>query len=214
MTSLTSTRGKLRWPQMAGLSIAALLSFAIAAYWSITSRQDADDLVMPVERPRPPIAVATAPVSTVMESLQPTGELMLHMTANSARVNSQVVRNPFGDLNLLASAELAASRNIVATVNTVAKIRKPIAPLAAIAPIPLAPPAVAPALPFAVVGGISGQRIAEGQPVVFLRVRDDVLVVRPGDEIDKTYRVDSITTEKIEFTYLPLQQRQVLMMKP
>ena len=73
---------------------------------------------------------------------------------------------------------------------------------------------MAPALPFTAVGGISGKQIAEGQPVAFLRQNDEVMAVRPGDEINNTYRVESITTEKIELTYLPLKQRQMLLLRP
>lgn len=61
---------------------------------------------------------------------------------------------------------------------------------------------------------MSGQQIAGGRPVAFLRRRDEVIVVRPGDESDKIYLVKSITPEIIEFTYLPLQQRQLISIKP
>jgi hypothetical protein len=37
-----------------------------------------------------------------------------------------------------------------------------------------------------------------------------VLLVKVGDDIAKTYRVESISPQRIEFTFLPLQQRQVL----
>lgn len=213
----------LQWPHVAGLALAGLLSFAVAAYWNIASSKDSDDVVAPVIRPRPTLGAETASamVQTSVESVQTTDEPLLQMTVNSARLNSTVTRNPFGDLNLLAGLELAAGRNSAATVKTVspvARVRKPKPepplPPTVEAPPPPPPPPTAPALPFTVVGGISGQKIAEGRPVAFLRQHDEVMVVRPGDEIGSTYRVETITIDRIDFTYLPLKQRQTLSMKP
>jgi hypothetical protein len=143
------------------------------------------------------------------------------MNARSEHTSGQVAHNPFGSLNLLAGAELAAGRHSGLVVRTPVstQVRKPKvqAPppivVAEVAPPP-PPPPTAPSLPFSVVGGISGQQIAEGRPVAFLKQREEVIVVRPGDEIDKIYRVETITPEKIEFTYLPLQQRQTLLLRP
>lgn len=225
MTTPASSSRRLRWPQFAGLAVAGLLSFALAAYWSVAAGEENDDLVMPVMRSRTAAGTDSSHlrVDSSLDLLQPLGEPTLQMTANPARVNSQVTRNPFGDLNLLASVELAASRNDVNTVRTTApapKSRKPKMapppppPPVVEAPPPPPPPPTAPILPFTVVGGISGQRIAEGRPVAFLRQNDEVIVVRPGDEIGKAYRVESITVDSIAFTYLPLRQRQTLSMKP
>lgn len=212
---------KLQWPQVAGLALAGLLSFAVAAYWNIASSKDSDDVVAPVIRPRPTAGAETASamVQTSVDSMQTTDEPMLQMNVNSERLNSTVTRNPFGDLNLLASLELAAGRNSAATVKTVSAVARkpkpePPPPPTIEAPPPPPPPPTAPALPFTVVGGISGQKIAEGRPVAFLRQHDEVMVVRPGDEIGSTYRVETITIDRIDFTYLPLKQRQTLSMKP
>jgi len=46
--------------------------------------------------------------------------------------------------------------------------------------------------------------------MVFLNERGAALVVSAGDEIRGTYKVEQITTATIEFTYLPLGQRQTL----
>lgn len=221
MTRRAATR-QPRWYQIAGLVLAGLSSFALAAYWG--TGKGADDLVQPVIRSRSSTETASVvPVSvpTSPETLQAAGDNSLQMTARSEHTNGQVAHNPFGQLNLLAGAELAADNNAGSTrrVPTSAKAPKPkVEPPPAIAvvetPPPPPPPPVAPALPFAVVGGISGQQIAGGRPVAFLRQRDEVIVVRSGDEIDKTYRVESITPEKIEFTYLPLQERQTLSIRP
>lgn len=76
-------------------------------------------------------------------------------------------------------------------------------------PPPPAPPPkpTAPPLPFQFNG-----RLDEGGSIaVFLTQQKRQLIVRAGDAIDQTYRVDAITAERIEFTYLPLQQKQQLL---
>lgn len=224
MTARTTPSSPLRWPQILGLGLAGLASFGLAAYWNVASSNDADGLVQAVVRTRSTSETSAAPAAAQisLEALQPTGNQPLQMSARAENTNAQVTRNPFGNLNLLASVELAAGRNTGGALPT-ATVTKPRKPKAEPSPVVVAeapppppppPPPTAPVLPFTVVGGISGQQIAEGRPVVFLRQRDEVLVVRPGDEIDKTYRVETITLEKIEFTYLPLQQRQTLSMRP
>lgn len=73
---------------------------------------------------------------------------------------------------------------------------------------------MAPPLPFTAVGAISGTEVTGGKLVAFIRQQDQLLVIKAGDAIGQTYRVESITAQKIEFTYLPLMQRQVLALVP
>ncbi|HSO06743.1 MAG TPA: secretion system X translation initiation factor [Pelomicrobium sp.] len=75
------------------------------------------------------------------------------------------------------------------------------------APPPLPPKPTAPPLPFRYVG-----RLAETgeEGTYFLSRGDDLVTVRAGDVIDDTYRVDAISGGAIEFTYIPLQQKQTL----
>jgi hypothetical protein len=216
--SLTSS--PLRWYQIAGLILAGLSSFALAAFWNMPTDDAANELVEPVIRSLADTTRTATAVRVSQDSLPATAESPLQMSARSESGNGQVAHNPFGNLNLLAGVELASSKNpgSAARIPTSNQARKPKVeppPIVVIAEAPPPPPPpTAPALPFSVVGGISGQQIAEGRPVVFLRLRDEVLVVRPGDEIDKTYRVETITPQKIEFIYLPLQQRQTLSLAP
>lgn len=209
-----------RWYQIAGLVLAGLSSFALAAYWG--TGKGTDDVVQPVIRSRSSAettSVMTIPVQASPETLQAPSDISLQMNARSEHANGQVAHNPFGQLNLLAGMELAAGNNANSTrrLPTSTKAPKPKVqppPPIVVVETPPPPPPTAPTLPFTVVGGISGQQIAGGRPVAFLRQRDEVIVVRSGDEIDKTYRVESITPEKIEFTYLPLQERQTLSLRP
>lgn len=210
----------LRWYQVAGLIVAGLSSFALAAFWNMPNDDAADDLVEPVIRSQADTTRTATAVRVSQDSMPSKAESPLQMSARSESGNGQVAHNPFGSLNLLAGVELASSKNPGSAVRIptsnqarIPKVEPPPIVVVAEAPPP-PPPPTAPALPFSVVGGISGQQIAEGRPVVFLKLRDEVLVVRPGDEIDKTYRVETITAQKIEFIYLPLQQRQTLSLAP
>jgi hypothetical protein len=73
-------------------------------------------------------------------------------------------------------------------------------------PPPQPPPPQAPPLPFTYMGKL----IDDGRIVVFLTQGEDNYVVRPGDTIDRTYRVDAVTEESLSLTYLPLGQKQQL----
>jgi hypothetical protein len=68
------------------------------------------------------------------------------------------------------------------------------------------PPPQAPPLPFAYLG-----KLAEEQnTTVFLVAGDRNLVVKPGDLIDNTYRLEEVTDSDVVLTYLPMNQRQRL----
>lgn len=71
---------------------------------------------------------------------------------------------------------------------------------------PPPPPPQAPALPFRFVGALE----EGGERAVFLLEGTQVLMVRAGDQLGGQYRVERITPTSVEFTYLPLKQRQTL----
>lgn len=72
---------------------------------------------------------------------------------------------------------------------------------------PPPPPPQAPPLPFRFIGKISDR---EAETAFMLRYGEQVLVVRVGDEVDSTYRVDNFRNGQLEFEYLPLQTKQLL----
>lgn len=80
----------------------------------------------------------------------------------------------------------------------------PPAPPAAVVqePAPTAPP-----LPFSYVGTFNRDK---DKPQVFLANGDQLLIVSPGDLIDGRYRFESIAATEAVFTYLPLNERQVM----
>jgi hypothetical protein len=76
----------------------------------------------------------------------------------------------------------------------------------ALPPPPPPPPPQAPPLPFIYMG-----RLNEDQnTTVFLTAGDRNLVVKPGDVIDNTYRIEQVTDSSVVMTYLPMNQRQTL----
>lgn len=64
----------------------------------------------------------------------------------------------------------------------------------------------APPLPFVYVGEIQD---AAGRAVI-LTEGDEVHIVRARQRIGELYRVERITATEVEFTYLPLMQRQLI----
>jgi hypothetical protein len=73
---------------------------------------------------------------------------------------------------------------------------------------PLPPPKpTAPPLPFAYVGRYDS---GDEPPVILLLRGDRLYTVSEGEPIDDSYRLDRIDPGRIEITYLPLQETQVL----
>ena len=81
-------------------------------------------------------------------------------------------------------------------------------PAPSMAAAPPAPPVArkAPPLPFTFIGKLDDSR----QLQVFLLRGEQVLVVREGDLIDKTYKVQRIDAERMTLVYLPLDIAQSL----
>jgi hypothetical protein len=107
---------------------------------------------------------------------------------------------------LRARALGSASRDpFAAPVPRVPKSRRA-APGAASA-LAAAPPPSAPLLPFTYMGKL----LTGGDLAVFLVQGERNLVVHEGDTIDALYRVEHIAEGEITLVYLPLDQRQTLL---
>lgn len=90
---------------------------------------------------------------------------------------------------------------------------KPVIKPEVIQPVVVAPPVVlppaapsAPALPFKYIGKYSDQ----AGLVVFLGYNGKNLMIKAGDVIQQTYRVDEIKPPTLTLTYLPMDVRQVM----
>jgi len=66
--------------------------------------------------------------------------------------------------------------------------------------------ATAPALPFQFVGRIGDREDLQ----IFLQSGEKLYVVRQGDVIDETYRLDRVSANELDLVYLPLHQSQTL----
>ncbi|MFJ4351268.1 hypothetical protein ACIPZ5_10215 [Pseudomonas sp. NPDC089428] len=77
-------------------------------------------------------------------------------------------------------------------------------PVAA-APVVAATP-TAPALPFQFVGRMGDRDDLQ----IFLQSGEKLYVVRKGDVIDSTYRLDRVSANELDLVYLPLHQSQTL----
>jgi hypothetical protein len=71
---------------------------------------------------------------------------------------------------------------------------------------PPPPPPQAPVLPFAYMGKL----VEDTTTTVFLARQDRNYIVRAGDTIDGTYRVEKVGDDAVEFVYLPLKAKQTL----
>lgn len=73
-------------------------------------------------------------------------------------------------------------------------------------PLPPPPPS-APPLPFS----FMGKMMDEGKLTVYLSAQERNYVVRTGDTIDGTYKVEEVGARMLTLTYLPLNIKQTLM---
>jgi hypothetical protein len=132
----------------------------------------------------------------------------------SARVPAEQGEPRAGDLDLKRlqrepgtdpSADLFGPRDFTPAP----PVRKPIAQQAAAVPVETLappPPPPPPPVPFSYIG-----RLAEGaQTTVFLAAGDRNLVVKAGDVIDNTYKVEEIGQSTLVLTYLPSNVRQTM----
>ena len=63
-----------------------------------------------------------------------------------------------------------------------------------------------PPLPFQFLGRF----VDEGRAAYFLQAGDRNVVARPGDTLEERYRFDGVVQGALQFTYLPLNQKQTL----
>ena len=104
------------------------------------------------------------------------------------------------EVDKLARAPLAEGGQDVFAARSWQPARRP-APVAVVVP---APP-VAPPLPFEYVGQMDGR---EGQ-AAYLSREGEFIVAKAGDVLGD-YRVEAVSSDTVTFTYLPLNERQVL----
>jgi hypothetical protein len=174
----------------AGLGV-ALVAVLVAA-WFAPEPQDEEGVVLNVRPTRPaasPVAGnLTAGTSSPTRNALPTAPVeVLQIRARQARDEDEI--------SLFAAADWQ-QREQAATASSNAE------PLEE-AP---APPPAAPPLPFRVMG----RYVEDGQTQVFLQQADRNWIVREGDILAESYKVESIKANAIHLRYLPLDEVQIL----
>jgi hypothetical protein len=166
-----------------GLVLAALLAATLAAAVWVRERTSAPgaEVVAAAESRAAP---AGGPAQAAADSEAPAVEL----EKLESRELGKATRDPFAT----APPRKATPRPRVET--------RP-APVAVAPPPPTAPP-----LPFVYMGKL----IADGDLKVFLLQGERNLIVREGDTIDALYRVERISDAGVIVLYLPLNQRQTI----
>ena len=210
---IPGNRLRSRWLRTAGSAATGVLAFAAATILS-SSAKVADGLEPGVLVPVKRASVNSPQDAARARSLHAVdGAALAPRTAD--RFTGQVAHNPFGALNLKTEAPAVQDATPRPDVKSSSEATKKRNAEAAEPPAARPPPApMAPALPFVAVGSITGAQVTNGRPVAFIKQQDQLLLLGVGDTIGQAYRVDSITAQRIEFTYLPLMQRQALPLAP
>lgn len=212
--SKAGATAQLSRKKAAVLVAAGLGSFVLAAAmqgkWQ--SGQAGDEDLDLAAAPRQRTAPAAPPQASVAPALADVSSRPLEVAMNSPsqRMNKMVVRDPFGPL----APEFVPVPEVVAPPApppAPVKTRKPPPPPVAVEPAP-PPPPTAPPLPFTAVGAIQGKKIGNGQRQAFIQHGEALTIIQKGDTVAGNYRVDEITSERVVFTYLPLGQKQSLLL--
>jgi hypothetical protein len=211
--------GTWNWRFILWTAAAGLLSFTASAFLTLVLRErasGAESRPGSTSAARKPVPLAQPSRSTVFPQLPAAGIAQAAPAAlvPTIRLNGNVTLNPFAALNAgppAGSVAAASSPSFAPAKPNKAPVKPELAP-----PVPSAPAAAptAPPLPFVAVGAIQGAQVTNGQPVAFIRQQEQLMVVRAGDSIGQNYKVESISAQAIEFTYLPLMQRQTLALAP
>lgn len=154
---------------------------------------------MKAARPRPLIAAALG------LPLLAAGALLAPAAAVAQARDAKPAPAPL-DTGVIATRSAAsAPAGDAFAVRNWAPPPKPAPPPPPPEPAPPPPPPQAPALPFKYLG-----RLEESpeRTTVYLAIGERLLVVSPGDIIDRVYRIDGYEAGQLRFTYLPLQIRQ------
>ena len=200
---------QLGWKKAVVLVAAGLGSFVLAAAmqgsWQ-TGDADLDLAAPPRQRIAPAVPAQPGMAPSLVDSAA-AARLEVAMTNPGQRMNKMVVRDPFGPL----APEFVPAPEVVAPPSpppALVKLRKP--PPVAVESPPPAP--TAPPLPFTAVGSIQGKKIGNGQQQAFIQHGDALTVIQKGDTVAGNYRVDEITADRVVFIYLPLGQKQSLLL--
>jgi hypothetical protein len=193
-----------------GLMIGAVALTLVAVHWAGTLTEvpeaTAGAVAEAVQRARPPTESATT------QRARPATESATPQRTRPAAEAATTQRAPALDLQKLQRAPALDPDGDPFGPRSFRpappKIKAPsaaeAAALAAAQPPP--PPPMAPPLPFVYMGRLSEEK----NTTVFLVMGERNLVVKPGDVIDNTYKIEEVGDAAVVLTYLPMNQRQTL----
>lgn len=123
------------------------------------------------------------------------------------RLSAEASNDPFSPLKAPAPASLGTP---AVAVKAPAKPKPALQAGGDSAPAP----AVAPPVPFRAIGSIQGEDVMQGARVAFVQHQDQLQLVRAGDLLAQSWRVEAVTASHLQLIYLPLMQRQSLALGP
>ena len=125
--------------------------------------------------------------------------------ATRAQRAPAAAQRPRAQAAAASSAELAIIREPW-PADAATLLQPPLATQAQLRAAPTVATPTAPPLPFTFIGSIE----RGGRRTVMLMEGEQLHLVGVRERIGENYRVERVTPTQIEFTYLPMQQRQVL----
>ncbi|MET0774803.1 MAG: hypothetical protein ABWZ65_04840 [Pseudomonas mandelii] len=143
------------------------------------------DYFMPSEEDEASVAIAATPAKSKIRGTLP---------AASASGKPAVIKD------LSPSGDLFAARSWKAAPTLASVTEQPVNPTPVVQ-VPSAPP-----MPFQFVGKLNDRSDLQ----VFLQSGEKIYVVRKGDVIDDTWRIEGISDVELSFVYLPLHLSQTL----
>lgn len=201
------TRPSMKAIQNPNVRLLVLLAIAAGLLYTVLQEHSLDesaDLAVPRASRRIASRTSIGSGSEVLAAIAPGGASTPERPWPGT---ADIIVDPFNPLGADAKTPTPPTTSSSSAARSPAKVASS-APSA-----PPAPP-TAPALPFQAVGLIAGPGVTGGAPTAFLQEHDQVLLVKAGDTIAGTYHVDSVTSQQIELTYLPLKQKQTLRLQP
>jgi len=197
LSPMSASAARLRLAVLCG--VAAVLCWVLAAPDDVQPSVDA-----PLRIRRPAVAETVPHLAAAGDAPQ--------QDAGAQRAwpgTPEVLADPFLPLGAAASTQKASTPVASVSPKPAPKVAASAPPAPVVAAAPTIPP-----LPFQAIGSISGPEVAGGASVAFLMQHEQMLVVKVGDTLAGTYRVDAISAQQIDLIYLPAMLKQSLRLQP
>ncbi len=182
-----SNAARSRWKVLLPLLLATM---ALVSWLELSTESGGDEVAAAVVRARPPVPSddRTAQGAPAVEAVDGARELRIERVARTQAESGEQGSDPFARIDWSPPP---------------AKAPPPAPPAEPVPP----PRPVAPPIPYT----YFGMSIQDGRTVVFVTRQDRTFVLAPGEVIESRYRVEEIRPTEVVLTYIPLNERQVMM---